>query len=91
MDIQARIPAALCAIHNYICTLKPEAFLDPEFALNGIGQDEEDVEALGILAEGPANAGERRRAEARCELIAEEMWVEYQAELRQYQAAGQVM
>lgn len=42
---------------------------------------DKDVEPTGVLADGPADAVERRRADQRHDDIAEEMWVDYQREL----------
>ena len=68
MDVQARIPVALCAIHTFIQWLDPEAFFTPEFQaehleqMNAIDGDEDETD-LGFLADSPVGAAERRRAE----------------------------
>jgi hypothetical protein len=76
MDLQARLPAALAAIHNFIRDLDP-ADLN-EFA------DVEDTQPgwhSGDLAGGiPPNA-ERQRANTRRDQIAEDMWQQYQQHL----------
>lgn len=78
MDIQAQIPAALCALHNFVRRYDPE----DDGELGGVNPPDEDVEPAGVLADGPADAAERRRADRRRDDIAEEMWVDYQRELR---------
>ena len=70
MDVQARIPVALCAIHNFIQRLDPEAFFTPEFQAERLeqmnaGDGDEDEAGLGFLADGPVGVAERRRAEER--------------------------
>ena len=68
MDVQARIPVALCAIHNFIQRLDPKAFFTPEFQaehleqMNAVDGDKDEID-LGFLADGPVGAAERRRAE----------------------------
>ena len=79
MDMQARIPVALCAIHNFIQWLDPKAFFIPEFQvehleqMNAVDGDEDETD-LGFLADGPVGAAERRRAEERRDCIVEIMW-----------------
>ena len=77
MDYQARIPAALAAIHNFIRIHDPDE-------LEGF-TDADDVEPgffAGELAEGQARMAEKRRANARRDGIAADMWEQYQAELQ---------
>lgn len=64
LDTQARIPAALCAIHNFIQDLDPEVFFAPEFHAHHLEQAAEDDEAtvLRVLGEGPPDGAERHRA-----------------------------
>jgi hypothetical protein len=93
MDIQARIPAALCALHNFMRQYDPDEIFNPDFldgyenggGIDADGDMEEEIdEALaGSLAEGPVNAAERRRAESLRDQIAQEMWRDYQDTLRQ--------
>jgi hypothetical protein len=79
MEIQARIPAALCALHNFIQKYHPNIFdLDSDGNLLKINHDV----ALGELADGLADAAERRRADQRCDRIAREMWNNYRNEYR---------
>lgn len=75
LHIQARIPAALCAIHNFTRRYNPDSFdltLDHEYDLA-----EDDTVAHGTLSEGPADTSEWRRADARREAIALAMWTDY--------------
>jgi DDE superfamily endonuclease len=75
MALQARIPAALAAIHNFIM------FHDP--CDNGLSEEEEEIEDpqpglhVPLLAEGPAGREERNRASAQWERIASDMWNQY--------------
>ena len=65
LDVQVHIPAALCAIHNFIQMLDLDTFFTPEFQAHRLEHAAEDDEAtvLGVLGEGPADVAERRRAE----------------------------
>lgn len=87
MEVQARIPAALCAIHNFIQRLDPETFFTPEFQalrLEHIQEDDDgDTSGYGNLADGPVDAAERHRADGRRDQIAEAMWEDYRRELRE--------
>src|SRR5271156_1230781 len=78
MDYQARIPAALAAIHNFICIHDPEE-------IEGF-VEADDVERgffAGELAEGQTRAAEKRRANTRRDGIAAQMWEQYHAELQE--------
>ena len=78
MDYQARIPAALAAIHNFICIHDPDE-------LDGFAEAD-DIEPgffAGELAEGQTRTAEKRWANARRDGIAAEMWEQYQAELQE--------
>ena len=61
MEVQAHIPAALCAIHNFIQNLDPETFFEPEFEALCLAQmaKEDNVELFGELEEGSADGTER--------------------------------
>jgi len=77
MDLQARLPAALAAIHNFIRMQDPEELAD--FV------DMEDTErgfVSGELATGQPRRAERDQANVRRDAIASAMWVQYQAELQ---------
>lgn len=81
-DIQARLPAALAALHNVIREYDQDDlddFLDEsEFTDQDI--DELDLQAgdEGQLAEGPPGRAEKRDADERRDAIAERMWIQYQ-------------
>jgi hypothetical protein len=78
MDYQARIPAALAAIHNFIRIHDSDELKD--FV------DADDMEQgffAGELAEGQTRMPEKRQANMRRDGIAAEMWEQYQAELQQ--------
>jgi hypothetical protein len=76
MDLQARIPAALAAIHNFIRVHDPE-----ELASFADSEDLEPGFVSGELAAGQTRTAEKRRANTRRDEIAAAMWVQYQAEL----------
>jgi len=79
MDMQARIPPALAAIHNFIFkhdTTEQEDFLDIPDPTPGNPPSHED---LGILSQGAPNTAEKTRAKERRDKIAQAMWDNYQA------------
>jgi len=84
MDIQARLPPALAALHNFIRKHDPDDIADfdnvddpqPGARAEGPAAAEE-----GQLAEGLPRAAERRQTNERRDRIAREMWIQYQAEL----------
>ena len=85
MALQARLPAALAALHNFIRDLNP-------FDLNNF-QDALDIEPgwqSGNLADGVAGWAERDRANNRREEIAEAMWVQYQGVLADCRCHGEM-
>jgi hypothetical protein len=78
MDYQARIPAALAAIHNFIRIHDPdelEGFIEAD--------DIEPGFFAGELAEGQTRTAEKKRANTRRDEIAAAMWEQYQAELQE--------
>ena len=87
MDIQVCIPAALCALHNFMHSQEPDAYFleidDAEEDWNLVRDMEEEVdeEVLGQLGNGLTTAAERQWDEALCDRIAEEMWVDYQCRI----------
>ena len=89
MDVQARVPAALCALHNFMCRHEPDALFsdldDVEEEWNVLTDMEEEVdeEFYGHLGDGPTIAAERQRAEALCDRIAQDMWLDYQRVLEE--------
>jgi hypothetical protein len=73
MEVQARLPAALAAIHNFIREYDPgeiQEYLD----------DDEIVEheGHGLLAQGAVTATEKDAANDRRDTIAHDMWIQYQ-------------
>ena len=80
MDIQARIPAALAALHNFILQHDPTEVQDSDTSNEGDpnpGFSYEENE-FGELARGPAREVEKRRAQVKRDLIAQQMWDSYQ-------------
>ena len=76
MDLQARLPPALAAIHNFIRDLDPTDLNDFQEA-----EDAQPGWRSGDLAEGIPQNAERRRANSRRDRIAEDMWQQYQRHL----------
>lgn len=74
MAIQARIPPALCAVHNFIRYHDEDEI--HEFVLDLHDQNPGDI--YGELAAGPAVRAEKERAEIRRDNIAQAMWESYQ-------------
>jgi hypothetical protein len=70
MHLQAQIPPALGAIHNFIRIHDPNK-------IDEIALEEFDGEGTHELAVGPASAAERARVTAKRDRIAEAMWLEY--------------
>ena len=88
MEVQARIPAALCAIHNFIQRLDPDIFFTPEFQAQHLEEmqlDEVqgDVDGARVLADGPVTTPEWQRVAQQWDFIAQWMWKDYMRELRQ--------
>ena len=77
MAIQAHIPPALCAIHNFIWIHDPDEIHDFE-----IHDEHIDIEPYGKLAPGPAGQQEITQGTARRDIIAQSMWESYQLELQ---------
>jgi hypothetical protein len=77
MDLQARLPAALAAIHNFIRDHDPEELNDLSEA-----EDLERGFISGALADGQPGRAEREQANERRSEIASAMWIQYQAELQ---------
>jgi hypothetical protein len=85
MDIQARIPSALAALHNFI--LKHDSIewddildMDVEDPIPGTCSEEND---FGVLVHGATTAQEKRQSEVRRDGIAQAMWESYQRLLRE--------
>jgi len=76
MAIQAQIPPALVAVHNFINIHKEEEILEFDKDL----EDGEPGECdYGELAEGPPSHSEKTHAEVNWDEIAQAMWESYQA------------
>jgi hypothetical protein len=77
MDYQACLPAALAAIHNFICIHGPDELSNFEKV--------EDLQPgmQGNLATGEARRAERVQTDMRCDNIANAMWAQYQGEVQQ--------
>jgi hypothetical protein len=83
MDVQACLPAALAALHNFIRDADPSEINEFVAEFN----EEPDLQpgeqpSTGELADGIPRAAERRRADARQREIADAMWGDYQRALR---------
>jgi hypothetical protein len=85
MDIQACLPPALAAVHNFIQKYDPNDLADYEDVEDlqpGTCAGEQATE--GQLAAGLPRAAEREQANARRDKIMQDMWVQYQDELAQH-------
>jgi hypothetical protein len=81
MHLQARLPPALAAVHNFIRKRDPHDLDDYE----NIKDPQPGLRAVGEVAEGQLSAGlprvaERRQANERRDGIAQSMWEQYRAE-----------
>lgn len=87
MDVQARIPAALCALHNFINHFDAEVFNQLDFDWEWVHFDKrDDYPLVGSDQKEPAvqMGHETECANQRHEAIAQAMWADYVAEcLRQ--------
>lgn len=80
LGVQARIPPALCALHNFIMAHDADVAQEMEDALE---YDPQPGMLTGNLALGPPTAADKQYADKRREAIATEMWVSYQQLLRE--------
>lgn len=72
MEVQIRIPSALCALHNFIRRYDPDDITpDAEPKLQAFDGGE------GSLGNGPANQDAREQANSRRDEIAQQMWEDY--------------
>src|SRR5216684_3586444 len=81
MSVQALIPPALAALHNFIWQYDPEEihmYDDDEL----IDFEMDPCQSTGVLGTGPATPDEMLRANERQDRIAGEMWAQYQHYLR---------
>ena len=78
MGIQALIPPALTAIHNFICKYDNEEIND---YITDNMEDPQPGGREGELATAPARRHEKQEADQRKEIITQKMWNQYQQEL----------
>jgi hypothetical protein len=80
MNVQAQIPAALAALHNFIREFDPDDLhaYDDDEEFDYEFQDPPDSESIGELGVGLVTSSERVRANERRDRIAAEMWEQYQ-------------
>ena len=83
MDIQARIPAALAALHNFIMDHDPFDLSEYVETIDPVPGVIVDAANYGLLSEQVPGAAEKSRAERRRDQIAQEMWDDYQALIRE--------
>jgi hypothetical protein len=90
MDIQAHLPPALAALHNFIRKHNPDDianFNNVEDPQPGARAGGPAAAEEGQLAEGLPRAAERRQTNERQDMIAQAMWAQYQAELARHNLA----
>ena len=84
MHIQARIPASLCALHNFITGFDEEVFNAPDFDWMTMHFNERDDMPLAVDDDEepmePAVGEEMVRANRRHDEITRLMWADYSAE-----------
>ena len=85
MDVQAMIPPALAALHNFIRERDPDEIDEYDDDDDDDDDDElldlrmgPDLETVGELGRGPVTPEERVRANTRRDKIAGDMWEQYQ-------------
>jgi len=82
MEMQARIPPALCVLHNFIREHDPAAIVDEGYDFEDLRVVHEDGPAVGELSQRVANDQDQQQAATRRDEIAEEMWQDYQRRLQ---------
>lgn len=84
MDLQARVPPALCALHNFIGRRDPSDIEDYSVGANleaaHIQADDPEIGDLALHALTPAD---REHADVKREQIANAMWDDYQRIVRE--------
>ena len=89
MHTQARLPAALAALHNFIRHHDPSEISDLEDEEEEEEEEEDllgqlgDQASVGNLADGIPGRAERKRADDMRAGIAKAMWDDYRRELHQ--------
>jgi hypothetical protein len=81
MEIQARIPAALCALHNFIRHSDPTE-IDEYPDANDIPTGRANGAEIGNLATRAINTAEHDRMSLKRDQIAQDMWDSYMACVR---------
>jgi hypothetical protein len=92
MEIQARIPSALCALHNFIRQHDPLEFIDLDEELGSGNEEHRDHGDHGLdghdhgelSTTSVVDASERDRARTKRDHIANEMWVQYQLDMQSF-------
>lgn len=80
MEVQARIPAALCALHNFIRRSDPTEIDDyPDGDDMAIGRGNGVDSEVGSLATHAVSPAERNRMSLKRDQIAQDMWDSYMA------------
>ena len=82
VDTQAMIAPALAAIHNVIQDYNGEELEELLQQAPAPDMEPSHGEATGNLAEGPARTAEQHEADTRRDKIANNMWLQYRAELQ---------
>ena len=77
LDIQARVPPAMAALHNSICRNDPDEIYD----FNEVGLDLDPRGDVGVLAVGPPGLVEHFEAQDRHTEMEMLMWAQYKATL----------
>lgn len=85
MMVQARIPAALAALHNYVRLHDPEdeIFVVERETLLDASTSPPNQDLPGEYRSGYVSTEERNRASVRRDQIAQELWEQYQAYLEE--------
>lgn len=76
LETQTKIIPALCALHNFICVYNPEKIENLDgLSIRAPRRNAEDFNYQGISAQ------EKERANTKRDVIAKEMWRQYQEHL----------
>jgi len=77
LDIQARVPLAMAALHNFIHRNNP----DEIYNFNKVGLDLDPRGDVGVLAVGLPGPVEHVEAQDRCTEVARLMWAQHKVTL----------
>ena len=73
LETQTKIVPALCVLHNFICVYDPEEEVGlEELSIQVPRRNQEDFNRRGVSAQ------EKARANTKWDVIAKEMWRQYQ-------------